>query len=95
VHRVIYEQMVADTETEVRRLLAHVGVDFEAACLTFWQTDRAVRTASSEQVRRPIFTDGVDHWKQFDAWLGPLQSALGDVVEAYPAVPASLLPRLI
>lgn len=95
VHRVIYEQMVADTETEVRRLLAHVGVDFEPACLTFWQTDRAVRTASSEQVRQPIFTDGVDHWKRFDAWLGPLQASLGDVVETYPAVPASLAPALI
>jgi predicted Zn-dependent protease len=90
VHRVIYEQMVGDTENEVRRLLAHVGVDFEPACLNFWQTERAVRTASSEQVRRPIFTDGVDHWKRFAPWLGPLSDALGDVVEAYPAVPASL-----
>ncbi|WP_164157353.1 tetratricopeptide repeat-containing sulfotransferase family protein, partial [Sandarakinorhabdus rubra] len=90
VHRVIYEQMVADTENQVRRLLAHVGVDFEAACLAFWKTDRAVRTASSEQVRQPIFTDGVDHWKNFAQWLGPLEAALGDVVESYPDVPGSL-----
>jgi predicted Zn-dependent protease len=94
VHRVIYEQMVADTEREVRRLLAHVGVDFEAACLSFWQTDRAVRTASSEQVRRPIFTDGVDHWKRFEPWLAPLSDALGDVIQAYPDPPASLLPAI-
>ncbi|MBU6166612.1 MAG: sulfotransferase [Alphaproteobacteria bacterium] len=90
VHRVIYEAMVADTETEVRRLLAHVGVPFEAACLAFWKTERAVRTASSEQVRQPIFTAGVDHWQRFEPWLGPLAAALGDVVPAYPAVPASL-----
>jgi tetratricopeptide (TPR) repeat protein len=90
IHRVIYEQMVADTEQQVRRLLDHVGVDFEAACLSFWKTDRAVRTASSEQVRQPIFTDGVDHWKQFTPWLGPLTAALGDVVDSYPAVPVSL-----
>lgn len=95
VHRVIYEQMVADTETEVQRLLAHVGVDFEPACLSFWETDRAVRTASSEQVRRPIFTDGVDHWKRFEPWLDPLAEALGDVVAAYPEPPTSLLPPAI
>ncbi|WP_439546888.1 tetratricopeptide repeat-containing sulfotransferase family protein [Sandarakinorhabdus sp.] len=90
VHRVIYEQMVVDTETQVTRLLEAVGVDFEPACLTFWQTDRAVRTASSEQVRQPIFTDGVDHWKRFADWLGPLADTLGDVSSAYPAVPPSL-----
>lgn len=90
VIRVIYEQMVADTEAQVTRLLAAVGVDFEPACLTFWQTDRAVRTASSEQVRRPIFTDGVDHWKRFEAMLGPLADTLGDVATRYPDVPPSL-----
>lgn len=90
VHRVIYEQMVSDTEAQVTKLLAAVGVDFEPACLTFWQTDRAVRTASSEQVRQPIFTDGVDHWKRFADWLGPLADTLGDVSSAYPDVPANL-----
>ena len=90
VHRVIYEQMVADTEAQVMQLLAAVGVDFEPACLTFWQTDRAVRTASSEQVRQPIFTDGVDHWKRFADWLVPLADTLGDVSSAYPEVPPSL-----
>ena len=92
VHRVIYEEMVADTENQIRSLLAHVGLDFEPACLEFWRNDRAVRTASSEQVRQPIFTDGVDHWKAYAPWLGPLAETLGDVTTLYPAVPADLAP---
>ncbi len=91
VHRVIYEQMVADTENEVRRLLDHVGVPFEEECLAFYRNRRAVRTASSEQVRQPIFTDGVDHWRQFEPYLGPLRDALDTVETAYPAVPADLV----
>jgi tetratricopeptide (TPR) repeat protein len=91
VHRVIYENMVADTEVEVRRLLDHVGVPFEEDCLAFYRNRRAVRTASSEQVRQPIFTDGVDHWKQFEPYLGPLRDALGSVETAYPAVPAEMV----
>jgi hypothetical protein len=87
VHRVIYEQMVADTKAEVERLLAYLGLPFEDACLAFWQTERAVRTASSEQVRQPIFKDAVEHWKHFEPWLGPLVGALGPVVEAYPEAP--------
>jgi hypothetical protein len=87
VHRVIYEQMVADTPGEVGRLLAHLGLPFEEACLAFWETKRAVRTASSEQVRQPIFSDAVEHWKNYAAWLGPLEAALGDVARTYPDVP--------
>ena len=90
VHRVIYEAMVADTEGEVRRLLDHVGVPFEEDCLAFYRNRRAVRTASSEQVRQPIFTDGVDHWRQFEQFLEPLRVALGPVEAAYPDVPADL-----
>jgi hypothetical protein len=81
-------QTVADTEGEVRRLLAHVGLPFEDACLQFWTNKRAVRTASSEQVRLPIFGEAVDHWLSFDLWLGPLKEALGPVLDAYPDVPA-------
>ncbi|HEX7874336.1 MAG TPA: sulfotransferase [Sphingobium sp.] len=84
VHRVIYEHMVADTAGEVTRLLDHIGLPFEDACLAFWQNDRAVRTASSEQVRQPIFTDAVEHWKRFEPWLAPLVDSLGPVVDAYP-----------
>jgi hypothetical protein len=87
VHRVVHEDMVADTETEVRRLLDHCGLPFDAACLRFFENPRAVRTASSEQVRRPIYRDGVDHWRHYEAWLGPLQEALGPVLGAYPQAP--------
>ena len=89
VHRVIYERMVADTEGEVRRLLGHIGLAFEDACLRFWTNDRAVRTASSEQVRQPIFDDAIDHWRHFEPWLDPLKEALGPVLDAYPNAPAA------
>ncbi|MDB5467736.1 MAG: repeat domain protein [Phenylobacterium sp.] len=89
VHRLHYERMVADPEAEVRRLLDHCGLPFEAACLKFYENDRAVRTASSEQVRQPIFTDATDHWRRFEPWLGPLKASLGTVLDAYPEAPAS------
>ena len=87
-HRGIYEQLVEDTETEVRRLLEYCGLPFEPGCLRFFENDRPVRTASSEQVRRPIYREGVDQWRQFDPWLTPLREALGSVLEAYPDTPA-------
>ena len=77
VHRVEYERMVTDTESEVRRLLDYCNLPFEADCLSFWQNDRAVRTASSEQVRQPIFASGVGHWRHFAPYLGSLFEALG------------------
>ncbi len=87
VHRVFYERMVEDTEGEVRRLLDHCGLPFEASCLRFFENARPVRTASSEQVRQPIYREGVDHWRHYAPWLAPLQSALGNVLEQYPDVP--------
>lgn len=78
--RVIYEDLVADTDTEVRRLLDYCGLDFEAACLAFHRNDRAVRTVSSEQVRQPIYRDGVDQWRRFEAELDPLKVALGSLM---------------
>jgi len=80
VHRVDHEAMVADTEATVRALLAHCGLLFEPATLRFWETARAIRTPSSEQVRRPIFADGMDAWRPYDARLGPLRTALGDAL---------------
>jgi tetratricopeptide (TPR) repeat protein len=77
VCRVIYEQMVEDTESQVRRLLDYCGLPFEAACLRFHENDRPVRTASSEQVRRPIFREGLEQWRNYEPWLGPLAAALG------------------
>lgn len=85
VHRVIYENMVANTEQEVRLLLDYLDLPFEQACLEFYNNDRAVRTASSEQVRQPIFKDGIEHWKNYETWLGPLVEALGPVLHAYPS----------
>jgi hypothetical protein len=87
VHRVIYESMVEDTEAQVRSLLAYCGLPFDERCLRFYQNDRAVRTASSEQVRRPIYREGVDHWQHFEPWLQPLKTALGPVLESYPLPP--------
>ena len=71
----------------MRNLLDHVGVDFDPACLRFHENARAVRTASSEQVRRPINREGLDRWQAFEPWLGPLKTALGPVLAAYPDAP--------
>jgi tetratricopeptide (TPR) repeat protein len=87
VHRIFYEAMVADTDAEVRRLLAHCRLPFEQGCLRFYENERAVRTASSEQVRQPIFREAVDHWRHYERWLEPLKAALGPVLSAYPGVP--------
>ncbi|MGZ6042618.1 MAG: sulfotransferase family protein, partial [Asticcacaulis sp.] len=84
VHRVIYERMVDYTESEIRALLTACGLPFEEACLRFHETERAVRTPSSEQVRRPIFREGTEAWQGFAPWLGPLGQALGPVLDAYP-----------
>jgi Flp pilus assembly protein TadD len=87
VHRVFYETMIADTEAQVRGLLAHCGLPFEEACLKFYENERAVRTASSEQVRQPIFQDALEHWRHYEPWLDRLKTTLGPVLSAYPAVP--------
>ena len=78
-----YEDVVEDTETQVRRILDYLGLPFEEACLEFHKTKRVVRTASSEQVRQPINTKGLEAWKPFEPWLDPLKDALGDVLEDY------------
>ena len=83
IHRVMYESMVANTETEIRHLLAALGLPFEAACLNFHETRRAVRTPSSEQVRAPIFRAGTENWQAYEQWLGPLKSALGQALDGY------------
>jgi hypothetical protein len=87
VHRVFYESIVGDFERQVGRLLAACGLNFHENCLFFYRNERAVRTASSEQVRRPIFREAMDHWQHFDPWLAPLKEALGPVLDAYPTVP--------
>lgn len=75
-----YEEVVGDLETQVRRILDHCGLEFEPECLSFYRTDRAVRTPSSEQVRQPIFKSGLDYWRNYESWLDPLKGALGEDV---------------
>jgi predicted Zn-dependent protease len=79
VYRVHYEHVVADLEGEVRRLLDYCGLPFEEQCLRFHETRRAVQTVSSEQVRQPLYTEGVEQWRNFEPWLGPLKDALGEL----------------
>lgn len=81
--RVVYEDMVADLEGNVRQVLKFCGLEFEPACVEFYKTERNIRTASSEQVRQPIFREGLDQWKNFAQWLGPLKDALGDALVSY------------
>jgi len=88
IHRVIYENMIGNTEPEIRRLLDYCGLPFEADCLRFYENERAVPTAGSEQARRRIYREAVDHWRHFESWLGPLKDALGPALDAYPGVPA-------
>jgi hypothetical protein len=83
VHRVYYEDMVMDTEAQIRALLAYCGVGFDPQCLRFWETERAVRTPSSEQVRRPISRDSIDQWRHFEPWLDELKRALGPALTDY------------
>jgi tetratricopeptide (TPR) repeat protein len=78
VLRIQHEALVDDLEGHVRRILDHCGLDFEPQCLEFWKTQRSVRTASSEQVRRPIFKEGLEQWRHFEPWLEPLKKVLGE-----------------
>lgn len=81
VHRVINERLIDDFEPEVRRLLEHVGAGFEPGVLQFHRSSRPVRSASAEQVRQPLSREGVDQWRVFEPWLGPLKDALGPDLE--------------
>jgi predicted Zn-dependent protease len=85
VHRVIYEDLVADTEGQVRALLAFLGLPFDEACLRFFENPRAVATPSAEQVRSPISAGAIGYWRNFEPHLEPLRAALGPVLAAYPA----------
>ncbi len=83
VLRVQHEDVVNDLETSVRRILDYCELDFEPGCVDFHQNRRSVRTPSSEQVRQPIFRDGLDQWRSFEPWLEPLKIALGDALTRY------------
>jgi predicted Zn-dependent protease len=77
--RIQHEELVDDLEGNVRRILEFCGLDFEPACVDFHRTERQVHSASSEQVRRPVYREGIDQWRHFEPWLGPLKTALGDL----------------
>jgi tetratricopeptide (TPR) repeat protein len=87
VHRVIYEQLVEDPEREVRRLFEYVGLPFEEQCLRFHENKRVAKTISQDQVRMPLYKTGVEQWRNYEPWLGPLKEELGYVLDLYPAVP--------
>jgi tetratricopeptide (TPR) repeat protein len=91
--RVQHEDVVDDLETNVRRILDHCGLPFQQSCVDFHQTRRSVRTPSSEQVRQPIFRDGLESWKRYEPFLGPLKAALGDALARYrdPLAPLARL----
>jgi tetratricopeptide (TPR) repeat protein len=78
-----HEDVVENLEGSVRRILDFCGLRFEPACLEFHKTERNVRTASSEQVRQPISREGVDQWRNYEPWLGPLKDGLGDALTTY------------
>jgi hypothetical protein len=84
VQRVHYEHVVADPAGEVRRLLEHCRLPFEPSCLNFHENRRTAQSLSSEQVRRPIYPDGVDHWRHFEPWLKPLKDAVSGLADSYP-----------
>jgi tetratricopeptide (TPR) repeat protein len=83
VLRIRHEDVVDDLGGNVRRILDFCGLEFEPACVEFYKTERSVRTASSEQVRQPIFREGLDQWKHYEPWLGELKDALGDALVRY------------
>ena len=78
-------QPTPDLEGNVRRVLQFCGLDFEPACIEFHRTHRQVHSASPEQVRQPIYREGLDQWRHFEAWLGPLKAALGGLDAAEPS----------
>jgi tetratricopeptide (TPR) repeat protein len=83
VLRVQHEDLVDDLEGNVRRLLDFCGLPYEPGCIEFHKTERSVRTASSEQVRQPIYREGLEQWRHYEPWLGPLRAALGDALTRY------------
>ena len=83
IHRLHYDELIDDAPGQTHRLLDFVGVDRQDACLEFWRNDRPISTHSSEQVRRPIYRDGLDLWRRYDPWLGALREGLGEALESW------------
>ena len=87
IHRVVHENVLEDSENEIRRMLEYCGLPFEEQCLRFYETERSVRTSSSEQVRQPIQKKKVETWQNYEPWLQPMKDVLGDIFTSYPNVP--------
>ena len=83
IHRMYYEDLVRHPEREIRRILDYCGLPFEEACLRFYEGERGVFTASSEQVRQPLYDGSIDRWRHYDPWLLPLKAGLGPALESY------------
>jgi hypothetical protein len=83
VLRVQYEAVVDDLESNVRRLLDYCELDFEPGCVEFYKTERSVRTASAQQVRQPIYREGLEQWRHYEPWLGALRETLGNALTSY------------
>jgi tetratricopeptide (TPR) repeat protein len=83
VLRVCYEDVVEDLDGNVRRILDFCDLEFEPACIEYYKTERNISTASSEQVRQPIFREGLFQWRNYEPWLGPLKDGLGDALTRY------------
>ena len=84
VLRVHYEHVVRDADSEVRRIIDFLDLPFEDSCLNFHQTDRSIRTPSSEQVRQPIYTGALEQWRNFEPYLGVLKAELATENDSYP-----------
>lgn len=85
-----YEDNVADVETQARKLISYLGLDWHEGCLEFYNTDRPVKTASATQVRKPIYKTSVNRWRKYEKYLGPLLEEIGDIVKEYEAEIAHL-----
>ena len=83
IHRIVYDNLVGDPEGQIRRLLEHLGLPFEAACLQFHANPRAMNSVSSEQVRQPLYSHALEQWRDYEPWLGPLKAALGPALESW------------
>jgi hypothetical protein len=79
-----YEETVMDLEGQVRRILEHCGLPFEEACVRYYETARAVQTASSEQVRQPIYREGLGKWRRYEQYLDLWKEELADILDELP-----------
>ena len=90
IHRIFYEGLVTQPETIIRNLLEYLNLPFESECLEFYTNSRVVTTVSSQQVRTPIYKTGLEYWRNYEPWLGPLMRSLSSVLTEYPDVPEEL-----